>query len=689
MLLVLGVAAAPSPTQLRPDGPTVLHRLLGRDRQPRPDVAAAVAAQGFHAGAPIGSADCAGCHPDIAAQWAGSAHRFASFNNPFYVASVELFRRQRGAVASRFCAGCHDPLLLADGTIDRPTIDRATPAAQAGLVCLVCHSIRQVPDRRGNGGYVLLAGPVPPPGTAAHSARLRPPVLGSPELCGACHKVGLGPAITGDRWLRGQNDFDPWQQSLAAGHGVAAVYRPESPAVRRCQDCHMPLEPGQNGRLVRSHRFLAAHTALPALRGDQDMLRRTEAFLRGVVSLDLVVQAQGPQLAPEVAVPTHGTVRLDVVLRNRRVGHRFPGGTHDSNEVYLRVQARAGDRLLRNDAHLVRAQPVDSEGQPLRRRDPQQMRGVVYDTSLSPSDPQVVRYELDLAELAGARQIVVEASLRYRKFSRDYAAFACAQLPAQSEPAMRCLDLPEVEIAAARRVLRPGGTVRAAPEPEPDLPPLWERYLDHGLGLADGLVDQAAEARPSIEQALRAAPGRVEPLLGLARLELALGRTEQVLAAAERAEALRPDHPAALWLRALALYRSYRWREARPHLERALALLPGDRQVLGLLARVRGLCGDPAGALELADRLLRIDPESEEGHYQRALALAELGQTQQAQQAQQHYLFYRRPVEREMQLRALFRARDPERAFEDVPAHTHRLWPVPAPRAGEAAGGAP
>lgn len=472
----------------------------------------------------------------------------------------------------------------------------------------------------------------------------------------------------------------------------------------------MPLEPGEGGRLVRSHRFLAANAALPHLRGDEEQERRTAEHLRGAVSLDLVVlapapgaEAGAPTLEGHVALPGGGAVLVDAVLRNRRVGHRFPSGTNDSNEVWLEVEASAGGRALRDDTHLVRAQPVDERGRPLLRRDPQHQRAVVYDTSLSPADPQVVRYRLDLSRLpADAGEVALRARLRYRKFSRAYAAFACGELPAGVDPAVRarCLEPPVVEMAEARRTLllgrgaaqqagraapagREGGAAlaqqagRATPAgPEGGAAaerPAWERYLDHGLGLGDGLTDCASEALPSVRRALSLAPGRPEPWLGLARVQLALGRTDEVLAAADRAEALRHDHPAALWLRALALYRTYRFAEARPPLERAHLLLPEDRNVLGMLARVRGLTGDAAGALRAAEQLLAVDSESEEGYYQRSLALRELGRAVEADEAERRYLYLRRPVERDQELRALFRRLDPPRASEDTPAHTHEL----------------
>ena len=148
-------------------------------------------------------------------------------------------------------------------------------------------------------------------------------------FCAACHKVGLGTDVTaGERWLRGQNDYDAWHISAVSGNGAGSVYRPE--AAKTCQDCHMPLEAavqgdaGAKNGMVRSHRFLGANTALPHLRGDAEQERRTMENLRGRASLALIWS---------------GPSRVDALMRARGVGHRLPGGTMDSNEVWLEVTA--------------------------------------------------------------------------------------------------------------------------------------------------------------------------------------------------------------------------------------------------------------------------------------------------------------------------------------------------------------
>ena len=674
VVVVCSAAGAASGADFIPAGPQALPILLGPDAfddVSRSDVARAVEKQGFWAGDPIGISQCASCHPDVAAQWAGSAHRFASFNNPYYAAAVERFRKERGFVGSRFCAGCHDPALVASGRIDAP-IERRTREAQAGIVCLTCHSIADHPPRTGNGAFVARLDPWPTKGEG-HKARLRPAVMATADFCASCHRVGLLPEVTSARWLRGQDDFFPWLSSSIAGHGAGAIHR--APQSQRCQDCHMPLEAatlgdaaakaGSDGvKQVRSHRFLGANAALPHLRGDREQEARTAAFLRDRVSLDLQLAEGG---------------ELDVILRSRGIGHRFPGGTMDSNEVWIEVRAlddagrvvgesgalrpagRGPDELPR-EAHLVRAQVVDADGAPLGFRDVQHARGVVHDNSLAPGDPQAVRYALPRAAVR------VEARLLYRKFSAEYLRFACAEVP---DPAVRrtCEAAPIVELARGE-LARPD--VLAPVEARCDALP-WDRVLDHGIALAGALSDRAEEARAWLDCAVRREPRRVEPLLGLARLALSLGRTDDVVALATRAAALAPAHPGPRYLAVVALLKAYRHRPARRQAELLAKRLPDDPAALAMLARARGLDHDPRGALDAATRLLAIDPDSEEGHYQRALALRDLGRTQAAAIEEAAYLERRVATEENLALRAGFRRWHGQLHDETEPVHTHVL----------------
>lgn len=630
---------------------------------------------------------CERCHPDVAAQWAGSAHRQSSLDNPYYAFAFDAFREEKGLGASLFCASCHDPVLVAAGAISRPFTDevRRSPEARAGIGCLVCHGMDDTGPLHGNGAYHVLAErEVASPRTPAHRAQLRRPLLESPRLCMPCHKVGLGSEVNGDRWIRGQDEWDAWRLAAASGNGANSVRRPPRPS--RCQDCHMPFEAAPLGDaaarvrpemagfapgtpLVRSHRFLGANTALPALRGDADTLERTRAFLQGSVSLDL-------EPAPREGL-------IDVVLRARRVGHRFPGGTMDSNEVWVEVEAHDGaGRLLGRSggldgegrldeaAHLVRVQPVDGAGDPIARRDVQHLHGVAWDTALGPSDPAAVRYRLP----EGTAR--VRARLLYRKLPIEYTRAACSALGDEAAR-RRCRDLPVIEVAHDERLLGEGEEAARARLGEAE----WlRRRLDHGLALADALVEEAGAGEALLRSVAAARPLEVEAWLGLARVATAQGRIDDAVRLARQAGTVRHDFPAALLLEARALYQGYRFEAARPPIERLAALLPEDDNVLSLLARVRGVTGDAQGALEAATRLAAQDPDLDEAHYQRAVALRELGRSDESDAAGRDYVRYRVAHEIDLDLRRRFRARHPARAAEDQPLHVHSLQAIPAAR---------
>ncbi len=347
---------------------------------------------GFIVSTLIGAESCGRCHADIVAQWASSAHRFASFNNPFYEATINLLRetatdenepilehmaksgipRSRLAqVRSKWCSGCHDPALMIAGKMS-DDIDRRSVAAQAGLTCLACHAIDAIHNNTGNGHYnipdeqedpYLFAGH--DSGAAAflhdtalkarpavHKQQMLKPFFRDSEFCAVCHKVSLDLPVNNYRWIRGQDEYDNWHDSGVARNASRTFYLPENKRV--CQDCHMPPElavlgdvSARNG-YVKSHRFLAVNTALPFVRGDVDGIERTEAFMRDHklrVDVFALRVLDGDETAESVypidrmmpTIPAGCDVQVDVVVRNLNVGHTFPGGTIDSNQGWLEV----------------------------------------------------------------------------------------------------------------------------------------------------------------------------------------------------------------------------------------------------------------------------------------------------------------------------------------------------------------
>jgi hypothetical protein len=102
------------------------------------------------------SDSCKRCHEDIYNQWFSSAHHFSSFNNQWYRKSIEYMQDTVGTRPSKWCGGCHDPAVLYAGLMDTPIKQIVhRPESQAGLGCMMCHSIADVKSTMGQGDFYL------------------------------------------------------------------------------------------------------------------------------------------------------------------------------------------------------------------------------------------------------------------------------------------------------------------------------------------------------------------------------------------------------------------------------------------------------------------------------------------------------------------------------------------------------
>lgn len=169
-----------------------------------------------------GAGGCVGCHADVGAEWAASAHATG--------ATSPRFREDPGVIADPDCRGCHLPLAAQHPT--RWTRDAAGELVEApqhawdpflgheGVTCATCH----VRD-----GVVL---------AAAVSGRAPHPVAASAgltgvEACAGCHQLTWAGAPS------------PWYDTV--GEWERSPYRR---AGVPCQGCHMG--PGA-GRTARGH----------------------------------------------------------------------------------------------------------------------------------------------------------------------------------------------------------------------------------------------------------------------------------------------------------------------------------------------------------------------------------------------------------------------------------------------------
>ena len=518
---------------------------------------------------------CAGCHEDIHEQWQYSAHRFASFNNPAYRFSVRNTRqvaleRDGDVQAARFCAGCHDPVPLFSGAFDDPEFDDENhPTAQAGITCVACHAIEQINSQRGNADYSIGA-PEHYPFAFSESETLRwvnrllikakpafhkrsflKPMHKSAEFCGTCHKVHLPQELNQYKWLRGQNHYDSFLLSGVSGHGVTSFYYPAK-ATTTCAQCHMPLErstdlaAGRNddsgNTTIHNHQFPAANTALTTF---FDLpAKATQAhvkMLEGALRVDIFAIRQGSEIGSEVVAPLRPVVPVllpgqtyvfDVVLRTLTVGHLFTEGTADSNEVWLDVTVRSGERVIGRSgaraadgtvdpwSHFVNAYVVDRNGNRIDRRNAEDIFTKLYDHQIPPGAADVVHYKVTLpADLVDP--IEIDVRLNYRKFDTSYMRLFEGEEFVENDLPITTIASDRLALSLTENTLRPAPSIAG-----------WERWNDYGIGFLRKpdlrALKLAEEAFDKVREL-----GRPEGHLHLARVLIREGRLD------EAAQALR------------------------------------------------------------------------------------------------------------------------------------------------------
>jgi Flp pilus assembly protein TadD len=703
------------------------------------------------------SETCKECHADTYREWESSAHHFSSFNNQWYRKSIEYMQDTVGIRPSKWCAGCHDPALLLTGMFDRPVREiENTPEGQAGLGCVMCHSIVAVQSTMGQNGYVLEYPPLDNLATSknpiVHSvvnfltklnpephrrAFMKPFVRNqTAEFCSACHKVHLDFPVNHYRWTRGFNEYDNWQASGVSGLGARSFYYPPHPET--CTDCHMPdlvsIELGNHRGIIHSHRFPAANTALPYENEDAKQLDTVEKFLKAnQVSVDIfgILPEQSkpaaaqegitarlpgaiPQLqttfgvgeeseftapagqqqfaapaaqltAPFGRVPIQvrrgDTVRVDVVVRTRGVGHFFPGGTIDAFDLWLELRAKDengrtifwsgktgpngdGDGPVDPGAQFYRALLIDAHGNPINKRNAWSERAVVYVHLIPPGAADTVHFRLHIPNDAGNR-ITLEAKLNYRKFSWWFTHFSFAGVhdPSQHSPAVTpnyddtqwvftgstkgdsgkragIPNLPIVVMAQDKAELQVLPVDSPLPKPSVDVEAAdWQRWNDYGIGLFLQGDLQGADA--AFAKVAQAAPNRGDGWVNMGRVRLQEGNLPGAERVLKQALKVNPLLASAHYFYASLLRDEGHYAQAISELKFTLQQYPYDRVARNDLGRTLFLERRYTDAIREFKNVIAIDPEDVEANYNLMLCYNGLDDQKRAHQFEVRYLRFK------------------------------------------------
>ncbi|MGB8475473.1 MAG: tetratricopeptide repeat protein [Candidatus Acidiferrum sp.] len=724
---------------------------------------------------------CERCHSDIYKQWYSSMHHNSSFNNQWYRQAVEYMQDVVGVKPSRWCAGCHDPALLFSGMFNTPArkIDK-TPAAQAGLSCLMCHSIVHVKSTMGQGDYTLeypelhaLAASDNPVIRKLHDfvvylnpephrrTFLKPFMRDqTAEFCSACHKVHLDVPVNHYRWVRGFNEYDNWQASGVSGGGARSFYYPSHPMM--CADCHMPLvrsnDAGNINGYVHSHRFPAANTAIPTANEDEVQLKTSEDFLKdGQVSVDIfavspeekvaakpaAAGAMQPEISTTFAVgeeaeakaPTGATgevrpitapidrvdtavrrgddVRLDVVVRTRKVGHFFPGGTVDAFDVWLELKAvddkghtifwsgkveDNGKGPVEKGAHFYKSLSIDEHGNPIDKRNAWASRATMYVRLIPPGAADTAHFRLHIPESAGDK-ITLHAKLNYRKFMWWNTQFAYAGVEASNQPhtlfspdfddrkmeftgdtsdeAGKLKYIPNLPIITMAEDTK---TMRVLPHSAPAPKPLialekedWTRWNDYGIGLL--LQGDLKGAAAAFEKITEIDPKNPDGWVNIGRCLVQEGDMAGAQKILEKALAVAPKLARANFFYARVLREQGKYDEAKKYLQVVLEQYPRDRVAINELGRIEFLQKRYAKAVKTFQRTLAVDPEDLQANYNLMLCYNGLGNEKMAKEHEVRYLRFKAD-EASQTITGAYRQTHPEDNIERQLIHEHVSVPL-------------
>ena len=641
-------------------------------------------------------------------KWCAGCHDHAVFFNGRFDRPIREQIDSPEAQAGLGCMSCHAIVHVAstmgnaDFTVQYPPL----------------HEIASSHNRyiRAADSFLTYLNPEP------HRQTFMKPFMRQAEFCSVCHKVHLDVPVNAYRWVRGFNDYDNWQASGVSGEGARSFYYPDKSM--GCADCHMPLvdsrDPGNRGGKVHSHRFPAANTAVAYVNQDRAQLDATEQFLKsGFISVDIFAMSpadegtgQTPMLRRSDSVQANSTfavgeeaeqgspaiirevgrlmapvdaagaalepgsmARVDVVVRTRKIGHFFPGGTVDAFDVWLELQAKdADDRVIfwsgnvedngkgpvEPGAHFYRSYQLDGAGNPINKRNAWQTRSTLYVRLIPPGAADVAHFLVRVPTTARG-PIHFTARLNYRKFARYYTQFAYAGQPRPGQdPALLARDRNglEYQFLAASIPANVSGKIRGE---VPDLPiitlaeaqatvplgrPAWapsvrkqdrERWNDWGIGLL--LQGDLKGAEFAFQRVTEAEPGYADGWLNVARALIQEGETDAAKPYVEKALEINRELGRTWFFKAAIQRADGDYDGALQSLENARRKYPRDRVVLNQIARILFLKRQYAAARDVLKQVCAVDPEDVQMHY--TMMLCDRGLGDAAGAAREEALFRR------------------------------------------------
>lgn len=655
---------------------------------------------------------CGHCHKEAYRQWRQTAHA-NSFRPPWYLKNVNMLIDTKGVQFSRHCEGCHNPVALLSGDLSQG-MPKTRPFQDEGVTCSTCHSIIST-DTTGTGSYVMgtpavlvdeNGKPITHPVSDAeilahldrHSKAVMRPLYKTAEFCAACHKAALPNELNGYKWLRAFTVYDEWQGASFTKQSPLPFYRKETAST--CQTCHMPSEPlgpnqqdpgAKDGKLA-SHRWLGGNTLIPAYYHYGEQAAKVADFLKhgpdgkGVLNVDIFGLEKedrndaltAPLGLKPVSIAAGETLIADVVIQNKGIGHSLVPEQRDFYEAWVdfAVKNAAGktiaesgfirpDGSLDPSAHSFTNRLVNIKGELNDLHQVWSTHVLAYNNALQSGRSELARYRFRVPKnLEGGFSIT--ATVRYRRFDQHFLDFAMGQ--------KHYLE-PIIDMASETRTFHLGENAPVTPQPGEN--PEWMRWNNYGIALLD--AQQYEASVNAFKEVARLRPDYADAYTNMAIVEISWERYNDAKPALEKALSLLPGDPRALYYRALVERNAGQVNEAIADFQAMLAQYPRSKDGLRELGFSYFQAHDYAAARDEYQKLQAIDPDDLAAHYQLAMIYRRLGDKEKS--AIESAKFADQKNDPPASVYALeYLGKHPEIAAESVVWHVHDITGDPVKR---------
>lgn len=682
--------------------------LFGKDNFSLPGNAATVNNKFIQPGAFPSAEYCAHCHEEAYHQWRQALHS-NSFRTPFYRTSVNILIRTKGIEFSRHCDSCHNPIAVVSGALTKDSpVDRSFD--KDGLTCMTCHSIQGLRSTSGNGGYIMGVPAVMVdengkriPGEVdfgdiyehpeRHSAAVMQGFYRTPELCAACHKANLPNPLNDYKFIRAFTVYDEWQNSKFSHRNPLTFY---SADFVPCQGCHMHRaettlhDAGAKQGKFASHRWTAGNTAVPFYYGFDEQLEKTMEFLKAgrYLNVDIFALKKAGDdnlIAPLGTVPfqlaANDIVETYVVVQNKNIGHSLIPEVRDLYEAWVEVTVQDADGkdvyhsgflkpdgMLDTRAHSFTNRPVNISGEFVDNHKVWTIHSMAYDNSIQSGRSALVRYEFRIPPDAKG-PLNITARVNYRHLRQSY----LNNVFGTDHPLY-----PVVELASRTRTLNLGANEPTAAVADDN--PGWMRWNNVAIGFLD--QQQHADAIAAFEQVVKLRPDYEDGYVNLGLTYIEWEKYSQARPPLEKALALHTNYARALYYLALVERREGHPEAEVADLQKVVEQYPDSRDArreLGIAYYQQHRTDD---AIAQFQALQGIDPDDLAAHYNLAILYRRKGM--KAEAAAQAALYATKRIDPGAPTYSLdFLRKHPEISTESVPWHVHTdLHNQPAPSIG-------